>query len=129
MSQRLNKINRLLKEEISKIIQEELDDRRIGFVTVTKVATSADLHSAKVYISIMEKEKKKEDTLKALNKASIYIKKLLADKVKLRYLPDLNFFEDDSMTESLRIEELLNQIDKQKKERQKNEYSKDNKDN
>lgn len=129
MSQRLNKINRLLKEEISKIIQEELDDRRIGFVTVTKVTTSADLHSAKVYISIMEKEKKKEGTLKALNKASIYIKKLLADKVKLRYLPDLNFFEDDSMTESLRIEELLNQIDKQKKERQKNEYSKDNKDN
>lgn len=129
MSQRLNKINRLLKEEISKIIQEELDDRRIGFVTVTKVITSADLRSAKVYISIMEKEKKKEGTLKALNKASIYIKKLLADKVKLRYLPDLNFFEDDSMTESLRIEELLSQIDKQKKERQKNEYSKDNKDN
>lgn len=129
MSQRLDKINRLLKEEISKIIQEELDDRRIGFVTVTKVITTADLRLAKVYISIMEEAKKKEDTLRAINKASIYIRKLLADRVKLRYLPDLNFFEDDSMNESFRIEELLNQINKQKKERQKNEYSKDNKDN
>lgn len=111
MGQRLNKINQMLKEEIGRIIQRELDDPQFGFITVTKVITSADLHLAKVYVSVMESDKE-ESNLIALSGAASYIKKLLVKQVKLRCMPELKFFKDDALSEAMRLEKLFKKIEK-----------------
>ncbi|MCK5305620.1 MAG: 30S ribosome-binding factor RbfA [Candidatus Omnitrophica bacterium] len=120
MNQRLNRVDQLLKEEISKIIQQGLDDPAIGFITVTRVKTCSDLRLAKVYITVIGDEKK-DTALKAVNKASKYIKRRLSEKITLRYLPDLKFYEDESINEGMRIEKLFRQIEEKKKEKDKNE--------
>ena len=120
MSQRLNRVDQLLKEEISKIIQRGLDDPAIGFITVTKVKTCADLRLAKVYVTVIG-DKNKDAALKAVNKASNYIKRRLSEKVTLRYLPDLKFYEDESINEDMRIEKLFRRIKEEKEERREDE--------
>jgi len=117
MSGRLKRVNQLLKEEISQIIQKELDNPSIGFVTVTKVDINHDLSIAKVYISVMEKNERKQDTLKALNNASSYIKKLLGARIKLRYMPEVKFFEDKSIDEGLKLQRLFRKIDTERNEK------------
>ena len=117
MSGRLKRVNQLLKQEISQIIQKELDNPSIGFVTVTRVDVNHDLSIAKVYISVMEKNERKQDTLKALNNASSYIKKLLGARIKLRYMPEVKFFEDKSIDEDMRIEEIFKKIEKERNEK------------
>jgi ribosome-binding factor A len=109
MGRRINRINNLLKNELSWIIQQELDYVDKGFVTLTSVKTSPDLKYAKVYVSFMNEGDNKQ-ALKALKETSPKIKKFLAQRTKLRYIPELAFFEDNSLTEINRMEELFEKI-------------------
>lgn len=122
MSERLKKVDNLIKQEVSGIIQTEIDNPKIGFVTITRVATTVDLREAKVYVSIMADEESKADCLLALNKSAGYIRGLLASRIKLKFIPYLRFYKDDTMDEVARVEQILKKIksgDSQKNENNK----------
>ncbi len=111
---RKEKLNELLKRELSELIFKEVKDPRItGFITVTEVEISKDLKSAKVYISIFDiSEKGKEKCLKGLNCSNNFLKYRLSKNLKLRYTPDLEFIYDESIDQGFKIIDKLDEIKK-----------------
>lgn len=107
MRYRRLRVQDLLREEISLIIQRELHDPGLGFITVVDVRVSEDLKSAKVYISIYGSDEEQKHTLEALKRSKGYIKFLLGKRVTLRYIPELTFSLDDSLERVQRMEEIF----------------------
>jgi ribosome-binding factor A len=107
---RQEKVTKALHKEISSIIHDELKDPRLGFITVTKVELSKDLRFAKVFFSVLGKEQDYKNTQKALDSAAGFIKKLVCERIDLRFAPEIIFREDHSTEYSVKIEEILNQI-------------------
>lgn len=89
------------------IIQRDLRDPGVGFVTILDVKVSEDLKIAKVMCSIYGNDEEKKKTLQALKRSRGYVKFLLGQRIKLRYMPDINFVLDDVYEKALRIEEIL----------------------
>ena len=110
-SRRMERVEQLLKESLGLIFQRGLKDPRIGFVTVTGVRASADLSHAKVYLSVMGTEKQKAETMEGVASAAGYIQRMLAAQVRLRYIPHLDFFIDDSTDRGFHIQEILDKIE------------------
>ena len=122
MSQlRIEKIQELMKQEISKIILQELKDPRIGFVTVTQVEVSRDLSLAKVYISIMGSEEQIEGSWKGLQSSLGFIRREVGHRIRLRITPELRFVLDKSLDYSDHIQKLLLQIERDEKQRTEEE--------
>ena len=111
MSQlRVEKVQELMKQEISKIILQELKDPRIGFVTVTEVELTKDLRSAKVFVSLMGNEQQMKDCWTGLNSSLGYIRREVGQRIRLRCTPELTFHLDKSLDYSAHIQELLMKI-------------------
>lgn len=100
----------LIKSEIGQIIQTQIKDPLIGFVTITDVVLSDDLKIAKVYFSTLGDEKQQEKSLKGLERARAYIQNELASRVRLRYLPVLHFYADTSWTYGSKIDRLIDDL-------------------
>lgn len=110
-TRRQRRVNQLLREAISTIILQELQDPHIGFATVTGVEVSVDLRHAQVYISVMGDEHKKQQAMKAIQgAASRFIRSELVDRLVLKYIPELHFELDETADQAQRIEMLLAQI-------------------
>ena len=107
---RVEKVQELMKQEISDIIFNELKDPRIGFVTVTSVACTEDLREAKIYVSVMGDEKKARDTLNGLNSSLGFVRREIGKRIRLRFTPEINFALDTSLNYSDHIQRLLNEI-------------------
>ena len=112
---RSERVQEALRQEISRIVQNELKDPRLGFLTITGVELTKDLRYAKVYFSVLGEKKNKLLALKGLNSAKGYIKNLVSDRVKLRFTPELDFRIDESLEHTREIYDIL---DKLKKERE-----------
>ena len=111
MSQgRMQRINEQLKKEVGLIIHDELNDPRVGFVTITKVDVTADLQQARVYFSVLGTDKQKRDTRVGLSRSAGFIRKLIGQRVKLRHTPQILFKPDESAEYSIRISEVLEKI-------------------
>jgi ribosome-binding factor A len=104
---RLDRVNRLLKEEISCLLQQELKDPGLGFVTVTEVEASKDLRMAKVYVSVLGTEEDWRASLAALERARGFMRNWLLPRLRMRTVPDLTFHPDRSMAHAARIQEVL----------------------
>jgi ribosome-binding factor A len=107
---RLDRVNQLIREEISLLLQRELKDPRLGFVTVTHVETSPDLRIAKVFVSVLGDESKWTASLTALASARGFVRNWLRQHLDLRQTPELDFRADRSMEHAARIQELLRQL-------------------
>lgn len=107
MRYRRLRIQDLLREEISLIIQRDLRDPGVGFVTILDVRVSEDLKIAKVMCTIYGSDEEKKKTLLALKRSRGFVKFLLGQRVKLKYIPDINFVLDDVYEKAMRIEEIL----------------------
>lgn len=107
---RVGRVGEQLKKELSGLIQTELKDPRVGFVTVTGVEVTNDLSQAKVYLSVLGDDQQKEDTLKALMKANGFLRSELGKRIRLRHTPELIFKFDTSIEYGSRIEKLLDEI-------------------
>jgi ribosome-binding factor A len=107
---RLDRVNQLIKEEISTLLQRELKDPRLGFVTVTEVETSKDLRSAKVFVSVLGDERQWAASLAALASARGFVRNWLRQHLDLRITPDLDFRADRSMEHAAKIQSLLKQV-------------------
>ena len=111
---RMEKVNQLVKREISNIIQREIADPRLRFVTITAVEVSPDLHVARVSFSVLGDDKRVVEAEEALEHAKGYLRKLVGKRVILRYTPALEFVYDDSIAYGARIEQTLEEIKKEK---------------
>ena len=107
---RLDRVNQLIKEEISMVLQRELKDPRLGFVTVSEVETANDLRLAKVFVSVLGDEAQWAASLAALKSARGFIRHWLRGHLDLRVTPELDFRPDRSMAHAARIQELLKQL-------------------
>lgn len=109
---RLQKITKALKKEISNIIHDELKDPRLGFVTISRVELTQDLRNAKVFFSVLGNLKDYKKTKDALDSASGFIRREISQRIRLRFTPEIVFKEDRSTEYSIRIQEVLEEINK-----------------
>lgn len=105
---RLARVNEVIREVASEAILFEVKDPRIKFTTVTRAEVSADLQHAKIYVSVMGSERDKNLTLHGLKSAAGFIQSKLADRMKSRYVPVLQFELDHGLENSLEVNRLLN---------------------
>lgn len=110
---RANRVGEEMKKELSQILQRELKDPRIGFITVTAVEMTGDLSQAKVYLTVLGSEEQKENTLKAIAKASGFIRSELGKRIRLRHTPELIFKVDQSIEYGSKIEKILDEINQE----------------
>lgn len=109
---RVGRVSEQIKKELSQIIQMELKDPRIGFITVTGVETTSDLSQARIYLSVLGSDEQKEATLKALASGTGFLRSELGKRMKLRHTPELLFKFDNSIEYGSRIESLLDDINR-----------------
>lgn len=110
---RSTRVGEQMKKELSDIIGRKIKDPRIGFVTVTDVQVTGDLQQAKVFITVLGDDEQKENTLKALAKASGFIRSEIGHRIRLRKTPEIAFEFDESIAYGNRIESLLEELHKQ----------------
>ncbi|MBB3109437.1 ribosome-binding factor A [Paenibacillus phyllosphaerae] len=107
---RVGRVGEQIKKEISTIIQTELKDPRIGFITVTGVDVTGDLSQARIFLSVLGSEEQKEETLKALARSTGFIRSELGKRIRFRHTPELLFKFDSSIEYGSKIETLLGQL-------------------
>jgi ribosome-binding factor A len=110
-TRRQRQVAELLHQEISTLIQQRARDPRLGFVTVTGVEMSPDLRVAQVYVSVLGSEDDVQQSLASLRHAAGFFRRELGSSLSLRYLPELNFRQDDTLERGLRIDALLDSLD------------------
>ncbi len=103
-----------MREHISRIISEEIKDPRIGFITVTTVEVTPDLRNAKVFFSSLGGNEEKEGALEGLNSASGYIRKLLGERMRFKFIPELLFRLDKSTEYIIHLNKIFDKIHKEK---------------
>ena len=112
MNIKIERINHMIMEEVSKILMLEVKDDDIKFVTVTGCDTSNDLSYSKIYVTILDKDKK-DDTLKALNNASSFIRSELAKRIEIRHVPELKFSYDESVSYGEHIDKIIDKLNEE----------------
>ncbi len=105
----LRKVNGALHHVIAEEV-ERLKDPGLGFVTITGVDTSPDLHNAQVYYSVLGDEAQHRDTAAALERAGPRLRAVAARQVRMKFLPELHFTLDESIERGMRMEELLRRL-------------------
>lgn len=109
MSKRIQRVNSLIKKELSQIILKEVDFPDSVLVTVSRVETSVNLNESKVYISVLPVEKT-DNILKILGKIIYGLQKRLDKRLRMRPIPRIRFVKEERTKEAARIEELLEEI-------------------
>lgn len=109
MSVKIERLNDQFQKEISMILQTEIKDQDIHFVTITGCEITNDLSFCKVYFTVLD-DTKKESTLKALKGASSFIRGLLSQRIEVRHTPELRFIYDESIEYGNKIEKIIEKI-------------------
>lgn len=115
---RIDRVNQQMKREIGNILLREMSDPRLKFVSITHVETSKDLRSARVFFSVLGDSGSAKEAEHGLDNAKGYVRKLVGQKLTLRYTPELHFHHDKSIEFSARIDETIMEL--------KNERNEDN---
>lgn len=111
MSRRTERLNHLLRQEITELLQREAKDPRLSaMVSVTRVSVSSDLRYAKVFISVLGTEEEKKGVLAGLHAASGFLRRGLSSRLSMRYTPELSFSYDDTMEQAGKVLQLIQQV-------------------
>ena len=110
MSVRLERVEKAMKQEIGSILAHDMNDPRIGFVTVTRVEMAADIRSARVHVAVLGDEKARKSTMAALRHASGYLQREIASSLRMKFTPTLSFYIDDGSERSVRISKLIDEV-------------------
>jgi ribosome-binding factor A len=113
---RVGRVGEQIKKEISQLIQTEMKDPRIGFITVTGVDVTGDLSQARIYLSILGSEEQKEASLHGIARAKGFLRSELGRRMRLRHTPEIEFRFDSSIEYGSHIESLLQQINRESRE-------------
>lgn len=114
MSQRIPKLNELIKEEVGKLILKEFDFPKDILVTVTRAIITPDLREGRVFVSVLPEEKK-DLVLDVLNRKIYFLQKKIDKKLKMKFVPKISFVEEKKTIEAAKIEEILEKLKKNKK--------------
>lgn len=115
---RVDRLNSLLQEVISEVVQNEVKDPHLpDLVSITKVEITKDLRHAKVFVSVIGDEEVQKRAVEVLQNASGFIAVRASKEVVMRYFPELRFYIDDSLTKQLQIESLLEDLQAERKNR------------
>lgn len=113
MSIKQDRMDQILKREISRILQFELKNPKLGFVTVTDVECTRDMSQAKVYVSFLGKQERNDAGMRVLRSSKGFIRSTLAKNIKARKMPDLIFVQDTSLAHGQKIESILSTLPKE----------------
>lgn len=110
MTTRQDKVKELLKIEVSKIIQTQIRDPRLGFVTVTDAEVSKDLRQGRIFISVLGDDEQRRDSLAILQKATGFIRREFGRRVTMKVIPEISFKIDSAVEQGSHIFELLQKV-------------------
>jgi ribosome-binding factor A len=111
MSQRTDRVDELLRQEIGGIVAREIADPRVGFATITKVETTPDLRHAKVWVSVIGQPKERTESIAALTHAMPFIRHELGERLRMKRIPMLHVELDDTAERGTRILQLLDELE------------------
>jgi ribosome-binding factor A len=115
-STRPSRVGDQLRAEISDLLAREVHDPGIGFLTVTQVTVSPDLQVARVYYTTLGDERARRDTARALGRATPFLRRQLGSRLRLKRVPVLEFFFDESVERGDRIERILNELSAERRD-------------
>jgi ribosome-binding factor A len=109
---RTDRVSQQIQKEIAVILQREIKDPRLGFVTVSAVEVSRDLSYAKIFVTVLNTsdEDKTKQSVQILNDATGYIRSILGKRIRARIMPELRFVVDTSLLEGMRISNLVDSV-------------------
>lgn len=110
MTDRTRRLDELLREEINEVIRREVDDPRIGFLTITDVEVASDLRHATVWVSVIGSADEKKQTLRALARAMPFVRQRLG-RLRIRRIPALHVREDDTAARGTRVMKILQELE------------------
>jgi ribosome-binding factor A len=111
MSQRTQRVDELLRQEIGSIVSRDIADPRVGFATITSVETTPDLRHAKVWVSVIGQPAERDATLAALRRAMPFIRHELGTRLRIKRIPDLHVHVDDTAERGTRVLQLLRELE------------------
>ena len=106
----MRRVDEAVREVLGDAVFSDLKDPRIGFVTVTDVKTSADLRSARVFVSVLGTDEERDATMAGLQSAHGVLQARLARELKIKRTPTLQFVYDDTAERAARVEEILHDV-------------------
>ena len=109
--ERMKRVNEACREALGEIVQREVKDPRVSFVTVTRVEVSPDLRVAHVWLSILGSREESDTAMAALEKARGFMRRELGRRVRLRYTPELFLHRDLGAEASQRVQEMLHELE------------------
>jgi ribosome-binding factor A len=114
---RIERVAELIKEEVSEILRGDVSDPRIGFISITHVDVSPDLENARIFVSILGNEEKKNESMHGLRSATSFIRGKLGHLLETRVVPELRFVRDDSLEKGSRVLGIISKLEKEEHER------------
>ena len=117
-SQRPTRVGEQIREDLTELISRQVHDPGIGFITITRVNVTPDLQQARVYYTTLGDDKARRDTRRALERASPFLRRQLGRRLRLRRIPELQFFYDESIERHDRIERILQDLQHERVERE-----------
>jgi ribosome-binding factor A len=111
MSRRIDRINGLLRQEISQLLSRQIKDPRLrGIITITQVQTSGDLRTARVFLSVMGDTETQHSALEGIQSAAAFLRRELRERLTFRYVPFLSFVLDDSLERGDHLLQIIDHI-------------------
>ena len=111
MSQRTDRLDSQIRQELMDLLQREMKDPRLGFATITRVETARDLGHARVWVSVLGTDAERERTMSALRVATPWLRRKLGERLSLRHVPELSVREDDSIASGDRVLQIIRELE------------------
>jgi ribosome-binding factor A len=111
MSQRTDRLDSQIRQELMDLLQREMKDPRLGFATITRVETARDLGHARVWVSVLGTDLERERTMAALRVATPWLRRKLGERLSLRHVPELTVREDDSIESGDRVLRIIQELE------------------
>ena len=111
MSQRTDRLDSQIRQELMDLLQREMKDPRVGFATITRVETARDLGHARVWVSVLGTDLERERTMDALRVATPWLRRKLGERLSLRHVPELTVREDDSIESGDRVLRIIQELE------------------
>jgi ribosome-binding factor A len=118
MSQRPTRVGEQIREDLAELIAREVHDPGIGFITITQVQVTPDLQQARVYYTTLGDPNARRQSQRALERATPFLRRQLGRRLRLRRIPELQFFFDESVERHDRIEQILQELSSERAERE-----------
>ena len=110
MSQRTDRLDSQIRQELMDLLQREMKDPRLGFATIIRVETARDLGHARVWVSVLGTDAERERTMQALKVATPWLRRKLGERLSLRHVPELSMREDDSIASGDRVLQIIAEL-------------------